>query len=202
MTSTTLNTNLTNTAVRSCLPTEATLEECVAHFAIASYAVEGNLREMARTAAKYIVHGAAPSTLELHANTKPLLRAAGLKYTIKWGVGYPHKDGSMHYWAGRKSTTCVTTATPKAPKWVDIKARHMSKGKGSANTAIEEIKALMDGFDWYYGFSDDTSVWKRWSKKQQEIVNACKKAGLSEQEMQSLQKENPGCGEQAAIFRY
>lgn len=102
MTTTTLNANLTNTAVRSCLPTEASLDQCVAHFAIASYAVEGNLREMARATSKYIVQGAGPETLELHANTKKLVRAAGLKYNLKYGVGYPHSDGTLHYFAGRR----------------------------------------------------------------------------------------------------
>lgn len=134
-----VSSNLISVAIKGCLPEEATVEQCVAHYTITTYAVDGDVRAMAKAVAKYIVQGAAPETLELHANTKKLVRAAGLKYNIKFGVGYPNTDGTLHYFVCRMPSTWAAS-TPTAPKWVDIKARHMAPKERYVNPIVEEIE--------------------------------------------------------------
>lgn len=93
---TTTSNNLVKTAIMSTLPEGATFEQCLLHQAVVSLAIDSNLRAMARLIAKYIEDGAVDL---IHTSTKPVLRAAGLKNNKVHGVGYPHADGTMHYFS-------------------------------------------------------------------------------------------------------
>lgn len=46
---------------------------------------------------------------------------------------------------------------------------------------------LWDGFDWYYGYTDDPSVWKEWDNKRKAIYEKGKAMGLCESRMQAIE---------------
>jgi len=156
--------NLAITAIISGLPTGATLEQCVLQYKMQKLAVAGNLREMARLMAKYISDFGQTA----HENTKAILRASGLKYNHKFGVGYPHADGSNHYFAA---------------------VQVVKQGDDNDEAVLEAIIAVMDKFDWFYHFTDDSSVWKRGEAAYKKLIEQCRAGGLSEDEANRLQKK-------------
>lgn len=54
-------------------------------------------------------------------------------------------------------------------------------------TTLEtEFIKLLDGFDFYYSYSDDLSVYRRWDKKWEEIKTQGEKMGLSHNRMHQI----------------
>jgi len=156
--------NLAIAAITASLPAGATFEQCVLHYKLQNLAVAGNLREMARIMASYILEFGATS----HDNTKAILRASGLKYNHRYGVGYPHADGTNHYFAA------VTSVQP---------------GDDNDEAILEALSAVMAKFDWFYHFTDDPSVWRRGEAAYKKLIEQCRAGGLSEDEAKRLQKK-------------
>ncbi len=154
---------LTQAAVKACLPIDATLEQAVLHYFVVKHSIEYDIREMAIIVALYLREF---RNKGVHEATKALLRETDLRYNKKYGVGYPHADGSYHWF------------------WV-VKDEPKEASTGS----YPHIEKMMKGFDWYYGFSDDYRVLNEWRAKRKELIQACKDAGLTEKEMQDLKKK-------------
>jgi hypothetical protein len=150
--------NLAITAITASLPAGATFEQCVLQYKLQNLAVAGNLREMARIMAAYITDFGATA----HDNTKVILRASGLKYNHRYGVGYPHADGTNHYFK-------------------------VAEAKDDQNDKYEALKKTMLSHDWYYHFTDDGRVWRAGENAHKAMVQQCKDLGLSEGEALNLQ---------------
>jgi hypothetical protein len=44
---------------------------------------------------------------------------------------------------------------------------------------MDELKEKLKGFDWFYMFSDDGDVWRKWSAKKHEIIKWAKSQNLN-----------------------
>ena len=48
---------------------------------------------------------------------------------------------------------------------------------------MDELKEKMKGFDWFYMFSDDHNVWRKWSNRKKEIVTWAKSQGFTNEQI-------------------
>jgi hypothetical protein len=48
---------------------------------------------------------------------------------------------------------------------------------------MDELKEKLRGFDWFYMFSDDGDVWRKWSAKKHNIKEWAKQNGLTNKQV-------------------
>jgi hypothetical protein len=51
--------------------------------------------------------------------------------------------------------------------------------KNHGGKTMDELKEKLKGFDWYYMFSDDGSVWRKWGAKKKVIMEWAEAQGLT-----------------------
>lgn len=151
---------LTQTAVKAILPAEATLEQCVFHYFVVKYSIEYDIREMARLTAKFLSEF---REMGIHENTKVILRESDLRHNKRYGIGYPHADGTYHFFA-------IEEEVELSPE-------------------VEAILEVFKNFDWTYSMSDDHRVWSAGERAYKALVKQCKDAGLTEKEALALQEK-------------
>jgi len=76
--------------------TDATVEQRFLHYTVQRLLMDEDVRSAASLIAMYLSEHVA---MGIHETTKPMLKAAKLVSNKKYGVGYPHADGTNHYFA-------------------------------------------------------------------------------------------------------
>jgi hypothetical protein len=154
---------LTRLAISVCLP-DATIEQCMLHYFVVKHSVEYNCREMAMLIAKYLSEF---DDVGIHDSTKRIIREVGLKRNTKYGVGYPHADGTYHY----------------------FKIEKFEESADELNLDLAAVEYAMERMDWTYAMSDDSRVWKAGEKAYKALVQKCKDAGMSCEEAREFQEK-------------
>lgn len=141
----------------------AEMPQRVLHYIVMTSIVNGDLREVANVTAKYLSEF---REMGIHENTKVLLRKSTIRQTKQYGIGYPHQDGTYHWFA----------ITEQKEDFTEVDAGY------------EALKQTMLKFDWYYHFTDDTHVWKRGNNAYKAMIQQCKDLGLNEEDARKVQK--------------
>jgi hypothetical protein len=105
-------------------------------------------------------------------NTVKVLIEIGLKRSKRYGVGYPHADGTYHYF--------------------EVEAKEEEANLSPAekvNLSMAEIEHIMEKMDWTYAMSDDLRAFKAGKNMFNALVQKCKDAGMSEMAAQELQEK-------------